>query len=84
MLSILQALDHAALDLLTTSPIPYADLAADADVLTIDGVSVPVVSVAHFVAMKRHAGRPQDLADIAALSALHQGPGVDGDDRDRA
>lgn len=67
-------------DLLATSPIPYAELAADADVLTIDGVAVPVASLSHLLAMKRHAGRPQDLADIAALSALQSGPMVDGDD----
>ena len=71
-------------DLLATSPIPYAELAADADLLTIDGVSVPVASLAHLVAMKRHAGRPQDLADIAALSALQPGPMVDGDDHSQA
>lgn len=69
-------------DLLATSPVPYAELAADADVLTIEGVSVPVASVNHLLAMKRHTGRPQDLADVAALSALHQPPivGVDGHD----
>ncbi|CAN5595835.1 hypothetical protein BH23ACT6_BH23ACT6_20210 [soil metagenome] len=71
-------------DLLATSPIPYADLAADADRFTIEGVTVPVASLAHLLAMKRHAGRPQDLADIAALSALQRPPMVDGDDRDRA
>ncbi len=71
-------------DLLASSHIPYAELAAKADVLTIEGVSVPVASLAHLLAMKRLAGRPQDLADIAALSALQQDPIVEGDDRDRA
>lgn len=34
-----------------------------------DGVVIPVVSRSGLIAMKRAAGRPQDLADIAALEA---------------
>jgi predicted nucleotidyltransferase len=69
-------------DLLATAPIPFADLAADADWITIDSVPVKVASVEHLVAMKRHSGRPIDLADIAALSALAERPIVERDDRD--
>lgn len=69
-------------DLLAISPIPYDELAAEADVLMIEDVAVPVASLAHLLAMKRHAGRSQDLADIEALSALRPGPIVDADDGD--
>lgn len=66
-------------DLLATTPIPYAELSADADVMSVDDIPVKVASVAHLIAMKRHSARPQDVADIAALSALAQSPIVDHD-----
>lgn len=69
-------------DLLATSPIPYAELSAGADVMSIDGIPVRVASVAHLIAMKEHSARPQDLADIAALSVLTERPTVDRDGDD--
>ncbi len=67
-------------DLLATTPVPYAELAADADWITIRDVQVLAASVVHLVAMKQHSGRPQDLADIAALSHLAGRAIVDGDE----
>ena len=46
---------------------PYAELRADADLLDIAGIEVRVASIDHLTAMKRAAGRPQDLIDIEAL-----------------
>lgn len=60
-------------DVFATEPIPLGELLADARVVTIGGVPVPVASRRHLVAMKRHAGRPQDVADIAALEELERG-----------
>jgi hypothetical protein len=57
-------------DLFATEPVPLDELLTEATVLTIGGVPVPVASRRHLIAMKRDAGRPQDLADIAALEAL--------------
>ena len=57
-------------DLFADPPIPYEDLAARAVVVDLDGVAVAVASVADLIAMKRRAGRAQDLADVAALEAL--------------
>jgi len=34
------------------------------------GLKVPVISLAHLMANKRAAGRPQDLADVAALEKI--------------
>jgi hypothetical protein len=61
--------DHGEIDLLVDpsgSP-PYAQLRADADVLDVSGIEVRVASIEHLTAMKRAAGRPQDLVDIEAL-----------------
>jgi nucleotidyltransferase AbiEii toxin of type IV toxin-antitoxin system len=61
--------DHGDIDLLVdpSGAPPYADLRADAEILDIDGIDVRVASIEHLTAMKRAAGRPQDLIDIEAL-----------------
>jgi hypothetical protein len=46
---------------------PYAELRRDADIVDLDGIEVRVASIEHLSAMKRAAGRPQDLADLEAL-----------------
>jgi predicted nucleotidyltransferase len=45
----------------------YERLRARAEVVEIAGVEVPVASIDDMIAMKRAAGRPQDLIDIDAL-----------------
>jgi hypothetical protein len=39
---------------------------------TMDGVAVAVIGREHLIANKRAAGRPQDLADVAALERAGQ------------
>lgn len=57
-------------DLFADPPIDPVLMLADADLIRVGDVEVPVASRAHLIEMKRLAGRPQDLADIAALEAL--------------
>jgi hypothetical protein len=45
----------------------YERLRSRAEVVEIGGVEVPVASVDDMIAMKRAAGRPQDLIDVDAL-----------------
>ena len=45
----------------------YGQLSSDALEGTLDGVPVRVCSLEHLVAMKRSAGRPQDLEDLRRL-----------------
>jgi hypothetical protein len=61
--------DHGDIDLLVdpSGAPPYADLRADAEVLDVGGIDVRVASIEHLTAMKRAAGRPQDLIDLEAL-----------------
>jgi hypothetical protein len=49
----------------------YEVLAADAVDAEVDGVQVRIASLAQLRAMKRAAGRPQDLQDLADLAIAH-------------
>lgn len=49
---------------------PYERLRERADVIDLDGATIHVVSIDDLLAMKRAAGRPQDLADIDALETV--------------
>lgn len=57
-------------DVFAEEPIPFDQLWAASENVDVGGASVRVASVDHLIEMKRAAGRPQDLADIAALDAL--------------
>lgn len=58
-----------ALDLLAEPPgcPPYEVLKAGADRIELDDLPILVASVDDLIAMKRAAGRPQDLIDLEAL-----------------
>jgi hypothetical protein len=49
----------------------YAALAEQAIDSEVEGVPVRICSLAHLRAMKRAAGRPQDLQDLADLAIAH-------------
>jgi hypothetical protein len=49
----------------------YAALAQDAIDTEVEGVAVRICSLAQLRAMKRAAGRPQDLQDLADLAIAH-------------
>ena len=57
-------------DLFAEEPIPFGELAARADPVALAALSVPVASIPDLIALKRIAGRPTDLEDIAALEAI--------------
>jgi hypothetical protein len=65
---------HGPLDLLAApggGP-GWAALRRDAVDVDLDGITVPVASLDHLRAMKRAAGRPQDLLDIDELDAIER------------
>ncbi|GAA3606711.1 hypothetical protein GCM10022199_08180 [Marihabitans asiaticum] len=63
-------------DLLATTPVPFAELSAGAVTVDLgDGTRVRVASIDHLIEMKKHSGRPQDHADIDALTAIRTGGG---------
>lgn len=55
----------------------YSTLAADAEQARAFGIAVRVCSLSALRRMKRAAGRPQDLQDLADLDAAHPG-GLEG------
>lgn len=56
---------------------PYRALRARALVIDLDGVEVAVVGLDDLIRMKRAAGRPEDLADIAVLCGIEREGGPD-------
>ena len=66
--------EHGPLDLLAApggGP-GWAALRGDAVEVELDGITVPIASLDHLRAMKRAAGRPQDLLDIQELDAIER------------
>lgn len=57
-------------DLFAEPPLPFEDLWRHADRVALAGIHVPIASIDDLITMKRAVGRPQDLADIAALEEL--------------
>lgn len=64
--------DAGGLDLFSDVPgaAPYAELRERALVVDLDGVAIRIAGRDDLIRMKAAAGRPQDLGDIAALTAL--------------
>lgn len=63
--------DHGKLvDVFVDEPISFDEVDAEKTVVEAGDLRIPVVSVRHLKQLKAGAGRPQDLADIAALEAL--------------
>jgi len=66
--------DDGSLDLLADPPgaPPYATLRKRADRVDLNGLVVAVAALDDLLAMKRAAGRPQDLVDIDALEVARR------------
>jgi predicted nucleotidyltransferase len=65
---------QGALDLLVDPPgaPAYAELRDRADRIELEDVEVRIASIEDLIAMKKAAGRPQDMVDIAALEVARR------------
>ncbi len=67
-------------DLFAAPPIDFDELWRRSVTMRVGGIQVHVASLDDLSAMKRLAGRPQDIADIAALDESRRGTeGAGGD-----
>jgi hypothetical protein len=63
---------YQEIDVLLRSPVPFDAAYTARRVLGAGAATVPVMSIDHLIVMKRHAGREQDLSDIATLERIKQ------------
>jgi hypothetical protein len=57
-------------DLFVEPPLPFDELWRRSEILDLGGYTVRVAAIEDLIAMKRNAGRPQDLIDIEALERI--------------
>lgn len=59
-------------DVFVEEPVEYGLIKSDAVEIMSGNVSIPVVSVKNLIRLKEISGRPQDIADIAALKEIEK------------
>ncbi len=57
-------------DLFVEHSIEFEELWAQSELVQLDGFETRIASIAHLIALKREAGRPQDLIDVEALASI--------------
>ena len=62
-------------DLLLKLDVPFEELLARSEEVALNNTTVRIASVEDLIVLKRHAGRPQDLADIEQLEAIRRRKG---------
>jgi len=58
------------IDVFIEEKIPFREVLQEIVPMAAKGITIPVVSLRHLKRLKQAAGRPQDIADIAAIEAL--------------
>lgn len=66
-----------SVDVFVREPFAFDELWSRSAVREVQGGRVRIASIEHLVAMKRSAGRPRDLDDIAALQQISRELGLD-------
>ena len=59
-------------DLLLEHVVPFEDLWAHSQEVSIQTTKIRIASIDHLITLKRQAGRPQDLADAEQLEMIRQ------------
>jgi hypothetical protein len=63
------------IDIFVAYPVPFDELWTRTEVVTLRDGSVRIASLEDLLAIKRSAGRPKDLLDVAELERLHHSEG---------
>ncbi len=72
---IVEETERSQIDVFTRmSGLRYADLRADADILSLSGHSIPYASKAALIGLKSRSVREKDQFDVAALKKLTENP----------
>ncbi|MDI6731820.1 MAG: nucleotidyl transferase AbiEii/AbiGii toxin family protein [Candidatus Margulisbacteria bacterium] len=61
---------YELVDVFIEHPIDYKELSAEKRIVRLKGMEIPIPSKKHLIALKKIAGRPDDLIDIENLEAL--------------
>ncbi len=64
-----------AVDVFAEYPMDFEKLFSAAVLMPLSGTAVRVASIPHLIDLKRAAGRPRDLEDVARLEQVHVGKG---------
>ena len=65
-----------SVDLFVESPMPFDELWARADTVSLHALDVRVAAIPDLIDMKQRAGRPQDRIDIEAPEAIARHRGI--------
>lgn len=63
---------YFTVDIFLRYPFPFEEMYADAKLISVWNTPVRICSVDHLIAMKKRAGRPQDLLDIEAIETVQR------------
>ena len=58
--------------LFVKEPIKFEVMAKDAKIIKVKNITIPVLSIKHLIQLKKKAGRPEDLIDIANLKVIQK------------
>jgi len=64
--------DHRrpTIDVMLENPVPFGELYERSGQVTFRATYIRIASIQDLIRMKQHAGRPQDIADIARLEEI--------------
>ncbi len=65
--------EHEVVDVFIEHPIDYKEMVNEKKIIKLKGLEIPIPSKKHLIALKKIAGRDNDLIDIRNLESLSEG-----------